>query len=203
MSRGRAAGRWIAGKIGRVILLALALTLAAALLPYAREMVSSWFPGTKYDRAVQVLTREMEQAGDLIAVRHRESGTMEAGMNGLLVGSVNSVKAPYSYEIGLGLRLRDVEVRAEENRIVASVPEARVLYDDFQITGDPEISDFWHLLSQQEYQKMVDAQAAACRARYENDPEILEGAWQSACEELKRLCDQWTGETLTLSFEKK
>ena len=147
-----------------------------------------------------LLTHEMEQVGDLIAVRHRDTGVMEAGMQALLVGSVNSVKAPYAYEIGLGISVKDVELTPEEDGITVSVPAARVLYDSFQITGEPEISDFWHLLGEENYQRLVDDQAAACRREYEDDPEILEEAWRAACGELSRLFAQWAGRDVPLRF---
>jgi len=200
MSEKKPLGRRLMGRIGRVIALALALTLAAALYPRVRDLVGRWLPKGGYQQVSTLLTHEMEQAGDLVAVRHRDTGVMEAGMNALLVGNINSVKAPYAYEIGLGFHLADVKLTAEEEGIQVSVPAVQVLYDSFQITGDPQISDFWHLLGEENYQRMVDSQAAECRRGYEESPEILEGAWQAACDELTKLFIQWAGREVPLRF---
>ena len=200
MSEKKPLARRLLSPVGRVISLALVLCLAAALFPYVRDLVGNMLPGANYQRISTLLTHEMEQVGDLIAVRHRDTGVMEAGMQALLVGSVNSVKAPYAYEIGLGISVKDVELTPEEDGITVSVPAARVLYDSFQITGEPEISDFWHLLGEENYQRLVDDQAAACRREYEDDPEILEEAWRAACGELSRLFAQWAGRDVPLRF---
>lgn len=203
MSALKRLGGWLLGKAWRIVALALALTLAAALYPYARDLVRSRLPRGKYTVASEIIRREMRDAGDLVALRHTEEGVMDAGMEALIVGRVNSVRAPYAYEIGLGFSLRDVEVTPGEDAIRVDVPDTGMVYDTFRITGDPEISDFWQLMGESDYQRLVDGQAASCRQSCLESAEIMERARQSAREELQRLFSQWTGETLNLVFTQK
>ena len=190
-------------RILKIVALALAIALATALFPYARDLLNAWLPQGKYRRAAVLISHEMEKAGELTAVRYIDREMMEATTNALLVGTVQRVKAPYTYEIGLGISLSQVEVKGTEGGITISVPPVEVLYDSFQVTGDPQIEDFWHLLTQNRYQEMLNAQAAACREKYVQDETCMQAAWKAACEALEKLIVQWTGEEVPLRFEQK
>jgi hypothetical protein len=142
----------------------------------------------------------MEKAGELIAVRHTDTGVMTGAINAKFLGTVSQVTAPYLYEIGMGVKLTDVKLAPEETRLTVTVPQAQVLYDNFQITGNIQNNDFWGFASQQRYQQMQDEQQAACRQSYLDDPRFMEQAWEAACEQLETLFRQWTGENLQLRF---
>ena len=123
------------------------------------------------------------------------------------VSTFVSVKAPYAYEVGFGLKLAEVALNPVEEGLVVEVPDAKALYDSFNITGDPEISDPFGLISKDRtmgngdlYQRLVDDEHTACRLRYENDPEYSRQAWDAAVEQLAQLFKQWSGEELTLEF---
>ena len=75
-----------------------------------------------------------------------------------------------------------------------------MLFDSFQVTGAPQIEDFWYRLSETQYQKMLDEQAAACRSAYLENDALMQEAWAAACETLTGLFQQWSGEALPLSF---
>lgn len=186
----------------RVVALALALILAATLFPYAQQWLSELLPQGKYERFSKQLTHKMEKAGELTAVRYSDTGMMEAQTNALLIGSVQRVKVPYAYEIGLGLSLADVRLTATDTELVAAIPEARMLYDSFQVTGEPEVNDFWYRLTETRYQEMINEQAAACRSAYLENQQYLEEAWSAACEAIGALLVQWAGEQLPLTFVK-
>ena len=71
-----------------------------------------------------------------------------------------------------------------------------------KVTGKPEVSDFLYPLSEERYQQMLDEQAAECRKKYLEDPACLENAWQETCGRIRQLAEQWTGEELTVTFQK-
>lgn len=191
-------------KIGKYLLRVLTLTLVTllvvTLLPYAREWLGALLPEGKYQRASQLLTHQMEKAGELTAVRHTDTGVMTAHTDALLIGTVQRVSVPYTYEIGLGFSLKDVRLTATEDGIQAALPAVRMLFDSFQVTGAPQIEDFWYRLSETQYQKMLDEQAAACRSAYLENDALMQEAWAAACETLTGLFQQWSGEALPLSF---
>ena len=186
----------------RPICLGLALVIGAALYPYARNLINDLLPRGKYEQAAEKLTHQMEKAGELTAVTYQDTGVMKASTSALLIGNVQQVKAPYSYKIGLGIRLDEVELIATETGIIVRLPEAQMIYDSFQITGDPQISDFWYHLTEERYQQMINDQAKKCREEYLDDVHYLEEAWKAACDALDKLLIQWAGENLPLQFEK-
>ena len=198
----RRAGRWIGRKIFGIVALALVITLVIVLLPLVRGWLGGFLPGLDYEKMSELLTHEMEAAGELIAVRYTDTGLMSG-----TVSTFVSVKAPYTYEVGFGLKLADVVLNPIEEGLVVEVPDAQALYDSFNITGDPEISDPFGLVAKDRlmgngdlYQRLVDDEHAACRLRYENDPEYSRLAWDAAVEQLTQLFKQWSGEDLTLEF---
>ncbi|MBQ9264656.1 MAG: DUF4230 domain-containing protein [Clostridia bacterium] len=192
--------KWLGKKAMAVLLLALAIMLAATFYPYAQEWVSSMLPQGKYDRATTVISHEMEKAGELTAVKYTDQELMESSTKALFLGEVQNVKAPYTYEIGLGIHLNEVKLTASENGITVAVPDVEMLYDSFRVTGSPEVKDFFHPLNETKYQQMLDAQAAECRAKYLDDQQCLSDAWTAACESIERLISQWTGEEIPLKF---
>ena len=183
-----------------IVTLALAIILADILSPYIKNWVYAVLPRVDYQSAAVRLTHEMEKVGELIAVRHTDTGVMNGKVEALFLGTVSEVSVPYRYEIGLGVKLGDVKLEPEENSLIVSVPQAQVLYDHFQATGEPQNNDFWGFATQQRYQKMLDEQHAACRAGYESDPAFLSEAWEVVCEQLTALFHQWSGENLQLRF---
>ena len=198
----RRAGGWIGRKILGIISLALVITLVIVLLPVIRGLFGGILPGLDYARMSELLTHEMKEAGELIAVRYTDTGVMSG-----TVSTFVSVKAPYTYEVGFGLKLADVVLNPVEEGLVVEVPDTQALYDSFNITGDPEISDPFGLVAKDRmmgngdlYQRLVDDEHAACRLRYETDPEYSRQAWDAAVEQLKQLFKQWSGEDLTLEF---
>ena len=187
-------------RLGAIVALALAITLANVFSPIMKNWFSGLLPKVDYNSAAERLTHEMVKAGELIAVRHTDTGVMTGSIDALFLGTVSRVTAPYQYEIGLGIRLEDVKLTAGETELTVTVPRPQALYDHFQVTGDVQTDDFWGLASQQRYQQMLDEQQAACRKAYLDDPQCLEQAWEAACEQLETLFRQWTGENLQLRF---
>lgn len=187
----------------RIIALAAIITLVIVLYPHVSEWISSSILDDKYEATTIRLTQEMKKAGELTAVRYQETGLMEAKLDAALVGTVGSVKAPYSYEIGLGFSLSDVMLTETEGGIEAALPDIRVLYDQFQITGEPEISDMWQMMTEQRYQKMLDDQHMECRTRYLKQHEHAEAAWTAACEQLQQLFEGWAGKKVNVTFVHK
>lgn len=187
-------------RLGAILALSLALTVANVVSPFVKDWVYRLLPGVDYRSAAVRLTHEMEKAGELIAVRHTETGVMTGTIDALFFGTVSKVTAPYLYEIGLGIKLEDVKLDPGEGQLTAIVPQAQVLYDHLQVTGDVQNEDFWGLATQQRYQQMLDERQAASRQTYLDDPQFMEQAWEAACEQLEILFRQWTGEDLQLRF---
>ena len=186
----------------RPLCLGVALVIAATIYPYASEWIRDILPQGKYEQTAEMLTHQMEKAGELTAVSYQDTGIMEANTSALFLGNVQQVKAPYAYKIGLGINLDEVELIATETGITVLLPEARMIYDSFEITGDPEINDFWYHLTEEKYQQMINNQAQACREEYLGDASYLAQAWDAACEALDKLLIQWAGQDLPLKYEK-
>ena len=200
----RRRGSRLLKRIVLIVTLALAIILADVFSPYIKKWMAGFLPHINYETAAVQLTHEMEKAGELIAVRYTDTGIMTGDLKALFLGSVGKVTAPYLYEIGLGVKLTDIKLTPEENELKVTVPAAQMLYDNFQVTGEPESKDFWNLpFQEQRYQRMQDEQQAACREKYLADPAAMQQAWETVCEQLEALFRQWTGENLQLRFLKE
>ena len=200
----RRRGSRLLKRIVLIVTLALAIILADVFSPYIKKWIAGFLPHINYETAAVQLTHEMEKAGELIAVRYTDTGIMTGDLKALFLGSVGKVTAPYLYEIGLGVKLEDVKLSPGENELTVTVPTAQMLYDSFQVTGEPESKDFWNLpFQEQRYQRMQDEQQAACREKYLADPAAMQQAWETVCEQLEALFRQWTGENLQLRFLKE
>lgn len=197
---GARALTWLPRKIGLVLVLALAIVLASYFSPYITGWLDRLLFRIDYSQTATQITHEMEKVGELIAIRNTDTGVLEGDIKAKLIGSVSSITVPYTYEIGLGVKLEHVKLTPEENRLLVEVPPAEMLYDSFEVTGKPENRDFWGLSNQERYQAMLNQQQTACRIAYLDDPACMEQAWEASCEQLKALFLQWTGENLRLEF---
>lgn len=192
-------GKWLL----RVTAVAVGIALAVFLVRYGWDFVSGTLLKGKYERSAEIISHEMQKGGELTSVKYSDQAVMESTTKALLIGDVQKVTVPYAYEIGLGVRLDAVSVAAGEDGITVTVPDARMIYDSFQVTGEPQISDFLYPLNESRYQEMLDAQAAECREKYLSDAACLEKAWDEACAYIRSLAEQWTGESgLNLTFAK-
>ena len=199
-SAGRRALTWLPRKIGVIVALALAIVLASYFSPYITDWLNRVLFRIDYQQTATQLTHEMKEVGELIALRNTDTGVLDGDIKAKLIGSVSHITVPYTYEIGLGVKLENVVLTPEESRLVVAVPDAEMLYDRFEVTGKTENRDFWGLSNQDRYQSMLNDQQAACRKAYLEDQECMEQAWKSSCEQLKVLFLQWTGESLRLEF---
>lgn len=197
---GRRALTWLPRKIGLVVMLALAIVLASYFSPYITGWLNQVIFRIDYRKTATELTHEMEKVSELIAIRNTDTGVLDGDIKAKLIGSVSHITVPYTYEIGLGVKLENVTLTPEDTRLVVAVPDAEMLYDRFEVTGKPENKDFWGLSTQERYQSMLNEQQAACRKAYLDDPANMEQAWEASCEQLKVLFMQWTGESLRLEF---
>ncbi len=197
---GRRALTWLPRKIGLVVMLALAIVLASYFSPYITGWLNQVIFRIDYRKTATELTHEMEKVGELIAIRNTDTGVLDGDIKAKFIGSVSHITVPYTYEIGLGVKLENVTLTPEDTRLIVAVPDAEMLYDRFEVTGKPENRDFWGLSTQERYQSMLNEQQAACRKAYLDDPTHMEQAWEASCEQLKVLFMQWTGESLRLEF---
>ncbi len=197
---GRRALTWLPRKIGLVVMLALAIVLASYFSPYITGWLNQVIFRIDYRKTATELTHEMEKVGELIAIRNTDTGVLDGDIKAKFIGSVSHITVPYTYEIGLGVKLENVTLTPEDTRLIVAVPDAEMLYDRFEVTGKPENRDFWGLSTQERYQSMLNEQQAACRKVYLDDPTQMEQAWEASCEQLKVLFMQWTGESLRLEF---
>ena len=192
--------KWLGKRLVRIISSALAIILAAVLFPYMKPWLSDLLPEGKYQRLSVLLTHELEEAGEMTVLKYSDTGIMHTETNALFLGKIQEVTVPYAYEVGFGFKLSDVHVRPDENGLAVYLPEIIILYDTFQATDNPEIKDFWNLLSQKQYQKMLDDQAAACRKEYASNDLYRQETWDAACKALDGLFKQWSGQSLALTF---
>ncbi len=197
---GRRALTWLPRKIGLIVALALAIVLASYFSPYITGWLNRVLFRIDYRQTATQLTHEMREVGELIALRNTDTGVLDGDIKAKLIGSVSHITVPYTYEIGLGVKLEKVTLTPEENRLVVAVPDAEMLYDRFEVTGKVDNRDFWGLSTQDRYQTMLNEQQNVCRKAYLDNPECMEQAWKSSCEQLKALFLQWTGESLRLEF---
>lgn len=197
---GRRALTWLPRKIGLVVMLALAIVLASYFSPYITDWLNQVIFRIDYRQTATQLTHEMEKVGELIAIRNTDTGVLDGDINAMFIGSVSHITVPYTYEIGLGVKLENVTLTPEDTRLVVGVPDAEMLYDRLEVTGKPENKDFWGLSTQERYQSMLNARQAECRKAYLDDPTHMEQAWEASCEQLTALFLQWTGESLRLEF---
>ena len=197
---GRRALTWLPRKIGLIVALALAIVLASYFSPYITGWLNQVLFHIDYRQTATQLTHEMQEVGELIAIRHTDTGVLDGDIRAMLIGSVSRITVPYTYEIGLGVKLEKVTLTPEETRLVVAVPDAEMLYDRFEVTGKVDNRDFWGLSTQDRYQSMLNEQQNACRKAYLDNAECMEQAWKSSCEQLKAMFLQWTGESLRLEF---
>ena len=192
-------GKWLL----RVLATAAGIALAVFIVRYGWDWVNGSVLGGKYKRATEIISHEMLKGGEMTSVKYFDQAVMESSTKALLIGDVQKVTVPYAYEIGLGIQMDRVTVEAKEDGIAVAVPKAKMIYDSFQVTGEPKVSDFLYPLSKSRYQEMLDAQAKECREKYLSGDEFLNAAWEEACALIRAQAEQWTGEKeLKLVFQK-
>ena len=192
-------GKWLL----RVLATALGIALAVFIVRYGWDWVNGSIVGGKYRRATEIIAHEMLKGGEMTSLKYSDQAVMESSTRALLIGDVQKVTVPYAYEIGLGIRLDQVTVEAKEDGVAVTVPKARMVYDSFQVTGEPKVSDFLYPLSESRYQEMLNEQEKECREKYLSNEEYLDAAWDEACALIRAQAEQWTGEKeLNLVFQK-
>ena len=191
--------KWVK-RVLRIAVLGALIALGILYYQPVSRFLLALINGVDYTATAQLLSHEMETVSELISLRATDTGILTGTIKAKFIGTVSEINVPYEYEIGLGVKLSDVLLQPQEYSLTVVVPKAQVLYDSFRVTGETTGNDFLGQATNARYQKLQDEQREKCREGYENDPESLHQAWDSACEQLKSLFSQWSGQNLSLDF---
>jgi len=191
MKKGR---RWLMAVSVRVV----AALLIVFLLPFASRWARDLFFDIQGEIRTQsqVLTRKLEASQRLETVKVDEEGVLQADTSVILLGTVGTTIIDYRYEASLGIDLKKVELRTEDDRIVFLLPELEVLTDSIEALKVDK-QNFWSRAIEKSTEQLLSEKREACRRYYLEENEHSPETWANTVKALENTVCQWlegTGE---------
>ena len=178
--------------LARVAATALAVVLIAVLLPYASRWASSILPdlsGAALNTSI-LLSHQMQQSARLETSTVEDEGVLNASTSAMFLGMVQSVTIRYVYRASLGIDLRKVNIKVENDGITLLLPEVEILSDSLDPLQTVK-DDFWYPLTEERRQKLLEDELVKCRERCLTEYAASDDAWQSAVSALSDTVSAW------------
>ena len=178
--------------LARVAATALTVVLIAVLLPYASRWASSILPdlsGAALNTSIR-LSHQMQQSARLETSTVEDEGVLNASTSAMFLGTVQSVTIRYVYRASLGIDLRKVSIRVENDGITLLLPEVEILSDSLDPVQTIK-DDFWYPLTEERRQKLLEDELVKCRERCLTEYTASDDAWQSAVSALSDTVSAW------------
>lgn len=189
--------RWIAGVIGTII--ALAATIV--LLPYAGDIVNKIMPDvtSAAERTAGVISSKLSESARLESITVTESGTVNHDLS--LAGiSVGGVTFDYDYTASFGIDLKRVQMVVSGSKIVFMLPQPELILDDL-VPRNISRKDTLVIISDDDYEALLERERLACRARYLSGDRQQE-LWDATVRVMQSTVGVWlTNVDDRLSFE--
>lgn len=189
--------RWIAGVIGTII--ALAATIV--LLPYAGDIVNKVMPDvtSAAERTAGVISSKLSESARLESITVSESGTVNHDLS--LAGiSVGGVTFDYDYTASFGIDLKRVQMVVSGSKIVFMLPQPELILDDL-VPRNISRKDTLVIISDDDYEALIERERLACRARYLSGDRQQE-LWDATVRVMQSTVEVWlTNVDDRLSFE--
>ena len=189
--------RWIAGVIGTII--ALAATIV--LLPYAGDIVNKIMPDvtSAAERTAGVISSKLSESARLESITVTESGTVNHDLS--LAGiSVGGVTFDYDYTASFGIDLKRVQMVVSGSKIVFMLPQPELILDDL-VPRNISRKDTLVIISDDDYEALLERERLACRARYLSGDRQQE-LWDATVRVMQSTIEVWlTNVDDRLSFE--
>ena len=156
--------------LARVVATALTIVLIAVLLPHASRWASSILPDLG-DAALNtsiLLSHQMQQSARLETATVEDEGVLNASTSAMFLGTVQNVTIRYVYRASLGIDLRKVGIRVENDGITLLLPEVEILSDSLDPIQTVK-DDFWYPLTEERREKLLEGELVKCRERCLSD----------------------------------
>lgn len=187
----------------KLLSIAIVIFLIITFWPSIRSWLAGMLPNSQFEHTSTQLSHTMESKGDLVIATYTDTGVAYAKKDAALIGTVAEVNVPYQYEINFGFPLSEVTLTATEKGITVKIPPIRVLSENFSVTGEVKKNDFWRLIDENSYQRIINDQAAACLAQYTANDAYATDLWNAACKALTTSLCEWSGDAdLPLTYVK-
>lgn len=197
-------GLWLRA-VGVRVAAALAIVM---MLPFATRWARDLFFDIRGEIRTQsaVLSRKLEASQRLETVKVEEEGVLKADTSVIILGTVGTTIIDYRYEASLGIDLKKVELRTEEERIVFLLPELEVLTDSIE-ARKVDRQNFWSRTIEKSTEQLLSEKREACRRYYLEENEHSADAWNDTVKALENTVCQWlegTGQRhYEFDFQKK
>ena len=190
--------------LARVVATALTIVLIAVLLPYASRWASSILPdlGGAALNTLILLSHQMQQSARLETATVEDEGVLNASTSAMFLGTVQNVTIRYMYRASLGIDLRKVGIRVENDGITLLLPEVEILsdcLDPVQTVKD----DFWYPLTEERRQKLLEGELVKCRERCLTEYAASDEVWQNTVSALSDTVSAWVSTGgVTIRYER-
>ena len=190
--------------LARVAGKALTIVLIVVLLPYASRWASSILPdlsGAALNTSI-LLSHQMQQSARLETSTVEDEGVLNASTSAMFLGTVQSVTIRYVYRASLGIDLRKVSIKVENDGITLLLPEVEILSDSLDPLQTVK-DDFWYPLTEERRQKLLEDELVKCRERCLTEYAASDDAWQSAVSALSDTVSAWVSSGgVTIRYER-
>lgn len=176
----------------RLAFFLLFVILLVLLFPFLRQGWMNLFPDLRGEITAQstLLKQKLESSSRLEVTTVEEEGLLEAKTSVILLGTVGKTSIRYRYNASLGIDLKRVGVREEEDAVVFLLPPWEILNDGITAL-EVNKQDFFSHAIDKSTETLLAEQREKCREQFEpgggHDAEL----WADTTRALEETVCEW------------
>ena len=133
-------------------------------------------------------SQTLREKNELIVYEVETTGQETVSQDAWLIGTVQKVMLPYTFQMRFTVDLSEVQVSATENSIVVTVPEPKPGYQKLTVDEDGiRKVDWLYPLTPERYAEMVSQVEEKLFENAASNPEFQKNAWDITVENLESL----------------
>ena len=172
----------------KIISLFLFAAAVAGAVRYGPAVCVRFFgPGNTQWISAQ-FTQTLREKNELIVYEVETTGQETVSQEAWLIGTVQKVILPYTFQVRFTVDLSKAEIKAEENRIIVTIPEPKAGYQKLTIDEDNiQKVDWLYPLTPERYAEIVAQVEEKLFDNAASNPEFQKSAWSIAVQNLETL----------------
>ena len=181
-------GKWLLSVGGRV----LVVLLVILILPYVRNILHIFLPDVTGEVRTQseILEQKLLSSNRLEVTSVDEEGVLQTETRVVLLGTVGTTTIRYRYTASIGIDLRKVEMTADTDRIIFSLPDPEILNDGIEAIEIKRNNLFSRAIDRT-VESLLNEQRIKCRETYVMKQEHTERIWADTVTAFEETIAQW------------
>jgi len=166
----------------------LTVLLVVGLIHWGPEIAELLMGDGRVEWISKQLSETLRKKSELVVFEAEINAQETIQQDAWIIGTVQKVLIPYTFSVRYTVDLSSVQIRAESNRLIVSLPPPQAKYQQLLVDEDHVKKQDWlYPLTAERYAEMKTDLEERLLAKYSSYDEYIDEAWEHAIAQIEDL----------------